>query len=342
MFTIKKILPIVLVIASSLKVFSQCCSPGNPAGGIGAQSVLEKNTAKISLIYKGGYSDTYFGAVHGSSKPISLNDGTGFFPSVKNANYNFAGISFRFGVTDIVTVESDLGYFINKTQNYAEGLIPTQQKGYGLTDFNLNFKVRVFKKNEFEITPTFGLKIPTSNKKQFGNNGIRIPLDLQSTNAAFALRLGLLLYKGFPEKHLRFFLEGKEELSKQTKVDQFNYNYGNIYFISWFTTWSFTTRWTAVVQFRNEFRNKDIQYENPPREIYSTGSNKLFLVPQLNYSFNNDWDISLFADVPLYQYYNGKQLATKFAAGLQVSIKLVFKSKEKKSTVPSLSKNNNQ
>ena len=144
LFLLKKIFPIILISTSSLKVFSQCCSPGNPAGGIGAQSILEKNTAKISLIYKGGYSDTYFGGVPGSYKPISLNDGTGFFPAVKNANYNFTGISFRFGVTDKVTMESDLGYFINKTQNYAEGLIPTRQIGFGLTDFNLNFRARVF------------------------------------------------------------------------------------------------------------------------------------------------------------------------------------------------------
>ena len=320
--------PFITLLFLSISVnnlFAQCCSPGNPAGGIGAQSVLEKNTAKLSLIYKGGYSDTYFGGVPGSSHPISLNDGTGFFPSVKNANYNFTGISFRFGVTDKVTLESDLGYFINKTQNYVEGLIPAQQKGFGVTDFNLNFKVRVFKKKEFEITPTFGLKIPVGPTKQLDNNGIRTPLDLQPTNGAFALRVALMLYKGFPDKHLRFFLEGKAEFPKQTNVDQFNYDYGNLYFLSWFTTWSFTTRWTAVVQFRNEFRIKDIQYENPPREIYSTGSNRLFLVPQLNYSFDKGWDISLFADVPVYQYYNGKQLATKFAAGLQVSKKINLK-----------------
>ncbi len=322
---LKKILPIVLISTSSLKVFSQCCSPGNPAGGIGGQTVLEKNMGWFNLTYKGGYSDTYFGGVPGGFRTISLDDGTGFIPATKNANYNFTGINFRLGVTDKITLESDLGYFINKTQNYVEGLIPTQQKGFGLTDFNLNFKARIFKKNAFEITPSFGLKTPTSNKKQFDNNGIRIPLDLQSTNGAYALRVALLLYKGFPEKHLHFFLEGRAEFPRLAKVDNFNYQYGRFYAIYWFSTWSFTTHWTAIVQFRNEFRTNDVQYANPPRQIYSTGSNKLFMVPQLNYSLNKGWDISLFADLPLYQYYNGKQIATKFAAGMQVAKTLNFK-----------------
>ncbi len=208
-----------------------------------------------------------------------------------------------------------------------------------MTDFNLNFKVRVFKKNEFEITPAFGLKIPASNKNQFYNNGIRIPLDLQPTNGAFALRFVLLLYKGFPEKHLRFFFEGKAEWPQLAKVDQFDYSYGNIYFLTGSTTWSFTPHWTAIMQLRNEYRTKDIQFENPPRKIYSTGSNKLFLTPQINYTFNKGWDISLFADVPLYQYYYGKQLSSKLGAGLQISKKIVFKSEEEKSAIPGNIKN---
>lgn len=322
---------LLFLMTQSRQIFSQCCSPGNPTGGIGVYSLLEKNIAKLSLIYKGGYSDTYYGGVKGGSKPISPNDGSGFIPSVKNANYNFTGLSFRFGLSDKVTLESDLGYFVNKTQNYVEGFIPARQNGFGLTDLNLSFKVGVLRKHEFEIIPAFGFKIPTSTKKQSNNNGIRIPLDLQPTNGAFAWRLGLLLYKGFPEKHLRFFLESKAEWPQLAKVDQYDYRYGNIYFLSVFTTWSFTTHWTAILQFRDEYRTKDIQYENPPREIYSTGSNKIFLAPQLNYAFDSGWDISLFTDIPVYQFYNGKQLSTKWGAGLQISKKLAFKSKEEKS-----------
>ena len=167
---------IILYSLSFLKVNAQCCSPGNPAGGIGALGTLEKNTARISLLYKGGFSDTYYGGNIGSTHPLQPDPN--FIPSIKNANYNYAGLNFRFGLTDKLTIDNELGYFINKTQNYIDGLIPAQLKGYGFTDFGVQFKYRLLKKREWEITPGIGIRFPVGQKEQKDNVGSTLPIDL--------------------------------------------------------------------------------------------------------------------------------------------------------------------
>ena len=320
-----KIAPCIFFILSTAKSIAQCCSPGNPAGGIGTQGVMEKNEGKISFFYKAGYSDTYFGGSIGGAKPVGYDPS--WIPAVKNANYNFAGINFRFGITNRLTVENDIGYFINKTQNYNSGIIPEQLKGYGLTDLALQMKFLIIKKREWEITPAAGIKIPVGPTEQKGKDGTIIPIDLQPTTGAFAYTVGLLIYKGFPHKHFRFFLEGKIESPQLTKVTSIDYRYGNSYFTSFIATYSFAAKWIAIVQVRNENRDRDIKYENPARVIYSTGSHKIFLVPQINYSLGNDWNILFLADIPVYQYYYGKQLGTKFAFGISVSKKISIKQK---------------
>lgn len=298
------------------KCYTQCCSPGNPAGGIGPQGVMEKKLARVALLYKGGYSNTYYGGNIGGSKPISADDPS-FIPAVKNANYNFVGLNFRFGITDKLTIENDFGYFINKTQNYISGILPQKLKGYGLTDLGTQLKLQVLKKSEWEIVPGIGIKVPVGPTEQLAEDGTIMPLELQPTTGAFYYTASLLLYKGFPEKHLRFFLDLKSELSTVTKVSQIDYKYGNAFFFSLYTSYSFP-KTTILIQIRSENRTQDIKYENPSRIIYSTGSSKVFFVPQINYKLNAKWDVMAFADFPVYQYYKGKQLASLFAAGISI------------------------
>lgn len=296
---------------------AQCCSPGNPAGGIGATSVMEKNNLRLFSLYKYGYSDTYYGGNIGGSKPVT-ND-PNWVSAVKNANYNFLGISFLYGISNKITLESDLGYFINKTQNYIDGILPSQHKGYGLTDLRIATKLLLFKRNNWEIIPSAGLRIPLGPTDQKGKDGTVIPTDLQPTTGTTAYLVNFLLYKGFLSKHLRFFLEGKAEFNQLVKVSNVNYKYGNTLFVSFIGTYSFAEKWIFIAQFRNENRAKDVKYDVQTKEIFSTGSKKLFFVPQINYSPNKKNNILLFVDIPVYQYYNGKQLASKYAVGITYS-----------------------
>jgi hypothetical protein len=67
--------------------------------------------------------------------------------------------------------------------------------------------------------------------------------------------------------------------------------------------------WTTILQLRNEFRGKDNIND---RIVESTGGYSLLLMPQINYTIKEKWNISLIGNIPFYQYFNGIQLATKF------------------------------
>jgi hypothetical protein len=60
--------------------------------------------------------------------------------------------------------------------------------------------------------------------------------------------------------------------------------------------------WTTILQLRNEFRGKDNIND---RIVESTGGYSLHLMPQINYTIKEKWNISLIGNIPLYQYFNG-------------------------------------
>ena len=305
-----------LLILSGLPtdLTAQCCSPGTPIGGTSALGVLDKQSTKIFLYYKYGYSGRYFEG----SKPAESQ-------SIKNGNYNYTGISLAFGIAEKITTEIETGYFINKTQNYVENIIPNQQIGKGLTDVTLGFKVNFYRnlEKQLEITSGVGIKFAIGSYTQ-SNNGAILPRDLQPTTGSTDFIHILFLYKGYVEKHLRFFINNRIEFKRQNPE---TYKYGNLYATSFFTSYSLSPGWNIITAIRSEIRERDtrsstgfgIQIDNEREKVIQSGSQKVFIVPQLSYSFGKDWILSVLVDIPVYQYYNDKQLASSYAVSLSIS-----------------------
>ncbi|MCH8317572.1 MAG: transporter [Bacteroidetes bacterium] len=287
---------------------AQCCSPGNPIGGTGALGVLDKQSTKIFLYYKYGYSGRYFEG----SKPAESQ-------SIKNGNYNYTGISLAFGIAEKITTEIETGYFINKTQNYAENIFPNQQIGKGLTDITLGFKVNFYRnlEKQLEITSGVGIKFPIGSNKQTYQKAV-LPQDLQPTTGSTDFIHTLFLYKGYVEKHLHFFINNRIEFKRQNPEA---YKYGNLYATSFFTSYSLSPGWNIITAIRSEIRAMDTSptKDNGREKVLPSGSQKIFIVPQLSYSFGKDWILSVLVDIPVYQYYNDKQLASTVAVSLSIS-----------------------
>jgi hypothetical protein len=297
---------------------AQCCSPGNPLGGYGNNGTLNEKTFKLYTQYKHGYSGTYKNGDH-----LYAGDTKDFQRAVKEAEYNFIGAGIAWGITRKLTVEAEAGYFINKTQTHTANIIPAKQKGYGLTDLAFLIKPSLYKNQakEIEFTPSFGLKIPLGNFKQQYQGSV-LPPDLQPTTGAINLVAGFFLYKGFLAQHLRFFMIGRYEFPRANPLEV---KYGNSYITSFYTSYSLSAKFTLIAQFRYEQKERDRITYQPGNGYYSSGSKKLFIVPQLTYSPDLNWDISLFSDIPLYQYYNGYQLGNTWSAAIMVSKKIIPK-----------------
>jgi hypothetical protein len=315
----KRLLQIALLLLQSIfftlhsPLSAQCCSPGNPIGGITSPGVNDAGTWKVFANYRYGYAGQYFEGRQPSTTQF-----------IQDGNFNHLGLVASLGLTDQLTVEAETGYFFNKTQRYVEGIIPSQQTGQGITDLNLSVRYSFLRDltNDWEITSGLGVKVPVGNH-QFADQGTIIPRDLQPTTGAFELVHSLFVYKGFLPQKFRTFLLTRLELKGQS-LDQ--YQYGNFFAASLFGSYSLGTNWVFIGQFRGELRGRDsrlsigngIPLANGREQVIPTGSRKVFFVPQVSYVFNPELQLSALVELPVYQFYHDKQLANTVAVMLSL------------------------
>ena len=87
-------------------IFAQCfTSPGNPIGGVANTGTIRKHGFRVITFYRFSKSDQYR---EGSEKVDMV--------KVDKAVYNYLGMILGYGITKNLTVETEIGYFINKTQ----------------------------------------------------------------------------------------------------------------------------------------------------------------------------------------------------------------------------------
>jgi len=297
------LLCLFLIYADELS--AQCCSPGNPIGGTSALGVNDENSWKLFLNYRYGYAGRYFEGSEPSKTQF-----------IRDGEYNHTGIVVAYGLSHKLTLEGEFGYFINKTQRYVEGIIPQSQQGKGLTDLNISLKLKLWRNTleEWEVSTGLGAKIPVGNNDK-KDLGILLPRDLQPTTGAFDLVHSLFLYKGFLPQKLRTFLLTRTEI-KGKSLDQ--YQYGNFFTLALFSSYSPDENWVLLTQIRGELRGRDsrplggggIPTKNDREKVIPTGSKKLFVIPQLSYMISPQLQLSALAELPLYQYYNDKQLSS--------------------------------
>lgn len=297
-----------------LLVRGQCCSPGTPIGGGAALGVNAAGEWRWLLNTRAGYAGEYF---EGSepSEAVFIQDG----------RYAWLGSILSYGLNKRLTLEAETGYFLLKTQTYIPGIIPNRLTGRGLTDLNLQLRVNLWRdiQREIEISVGTGIKAPLgSYQSQF--QGATLPRDLQPTTGAFEWTQSLFLYKGWLARHIRLFGTLRGEWKGQSPDA---YRFGHFLTSSLFVSWSPLARWSFILQGRGEWRGRDtrplsgngIDLGNDREQVLPTGSRKYFLIPQISYQFSPDWQLSLLVDMPLYQWYHDRQLATTTAVTLSLS-----------------------
>lgn len=273
-------------------------------GGSNNLLVLEKQSLRVITFYRYNYGNRYFeGDKHSD------------FNLIKSANYNYAGSIIGYGLANKITIETELGYFFNKTQNY--NLNPAYTlRGSGFSNAIISVKYSLFKNNSkrFFISSSLGAKIPFSIHPIY-REGVELPVEVQPTVGAFGTVVQLFLVKEKPLNGIRYFVTGRMELNSKNNQD---YKLGTSIFTSFFFSkhlmfsW-LKGDWTTILQIRNELRSRD-KTINGWKE--SSGSTIFYVSPQINYFIKEKWNVSLMLDLPVYQYFNGTQLATKYGMSL--------------------------
>jgi len=299
---------------------AQCfTSPGNPIGGVANTGTIRKNGFRLITFYRYSKSDKY---MEGNENVDLI--------KVDKAVYNYMGMILGYGITKNLTVETEIGYFINKKQWFNESLNLSEpvKEGYGFSNAVVSAKFNIYKNDDkrFGIAASVGGKFPLRQEAQVVNN-TELSTDLQPSTGSYGMVFQAFILKEKPFQAIRFFLLHRSEINFPTSPDFFlngvEQQFGNLYYTSFIFSkhlhfrydW-LTENWTAIVGIRNEVRSMDKQAGEVMEE---SGGYSFFLTPQLNYTIAERWNISALFDIPLYQYFNGVQLATKFAFSINIT-----------------------
>jgi len=297
----------VIQIGCQCKLPAQCLSSVSPVGGTSNLMVQEKNTLHVISFYKFNYGNQYFEKDHHAD-----------FDLIKAANYNYVGSILGYGITEKVTLESEFGYFINKTQIY--DIEPSYTlRGYGFSNAIVSLKSGLYSNHVRRVyfSASLGAKIPFSTRPKV-IDGVELPIELQPTIGAYGMVIQSFFIKENSGKGLRYFITNRVEVNFPNKQD---YHQGTAVFTSFFISKHIMSPkikgdWTLILQVRNEFRARD-KRECCFRE--STGGTLFYISPQINYSIKELWNISTLFEIPCYQYFNGTQLGTCFGITCSVS-----------------------
>lgn len=303
----------VIFLYLSFSLHAQCCSHGTPAGSDRNLGTLEKYELRTTLMYRHNHADKYF-----------FGDAASSFQYVSLAAYDFTGINISYGILNRLTADVETGYYLNKIQRYVNPALP-ELKGKGITDMTALAKYGVYKNptREIETTVSAGVKFPTGQYYQWVNN-VKLPRELQSGTGAYSFVSTVFFYKGFTEKKLRFFLTGRIQINGTNKekgaggIVIAQYRYGNEYSSSLYCFYTVSHRFSVLMQTRGEWREKDM--DKKINWVFpNSGSRKVFIIPQINYNIAQKWSIGVLGEVPVYQYVNGTQLGSRFAAAFLIT-----------------------
>ncbi|MEO5905157.1 MAG: hypothetical protein ABIQ11_00410, partial [Saprospiraceae bacterium] len=227
------------------------------------------------------------------------------------ASFNYLGQTLGYGLTDRLTIEAELGLFINKTRRSE---LAGEEIGRGWSNALASIKYSLWKDKlrDWELTTGVGVRFPFSSNLKEDSDGYPLSMDVQPSTGTTGFVGQFFLYKGFIPQGWRFFLLNRIELYG---INDIGYQYGKANYTSFFVSRRLNLHWTAILQVRNEWRDYDYWEDIL---LANTGSNVVFLAPQINLNLAQKWNISLLAELPVLRSYHHSQLGAKYAFALNI------------------------
>jgi hypothetical protein len=330
------IIAIVLICISGNLQSQGCCSggSGSPIAGGASQGVLQDRQVEIAGNYQNVQTNRFF---------VKDRDTASLFDKF-NSNYLYLRLAY--GITKDFTMSVESGYFINKTQVGKDRSDTITSSGIG--DLILFPRYDIYNHTEdrtrTEITLGLGYKIPLgkyddstvvytdprTGRKYYTTS----PPTVQSTNGSNDLIFYGLLYRGYPHKNFRVF---SNIMYLRKGWNPLGQKFGDYASVGLFAGKTFFRKLGVTLQLKGEWVGK-MQYDKNVDmlalyniDVKSTGSRKVFFVPQLSYTYKNLIVYAL-SEFPLYQYVNGTQVGSQFQGTVGVSYRF-YTAKSKIKTI---------
>ena len=293
----------IIALSFNLQSRAQCCSAGNPSSG-GGTSGMSKNSFSVSSTFIHSYSDTYFeGSSH--SDYVYLN----------NTNFDFGLVAFNYGLTDKISLSTELGYFIDKSMEFS--FIDAKRKAGGLGDAAIGFQYHLdsYKEKLINISSSLKVSIPIGQFDQMDGN-IILPIDIQPSSGSYKVKSSFMIHKGFFGSKFSISTLWSSEFSQRINTERTDYKYGNLYNaifkVSHRTSKKINTGISLQLVHREKAGNNGVV-------MHSTGGSFVNLLPTASFQLKNNYNINSSIVLPIYRNINGIQLVNKYVFAVGVS-----------------------
>lgn len=299
---------------------AQCCGAGNPISMSGTDNNLKRNHMQISLDYRHSYSDTYYEG----GRPFKED----FYGRLSDASYDFLNIGIGYGITKRWTVQMQLGYYIDKQENFENPLLQ-DAKVHGIGDLSLSTSYVAYShtRKGIELAPFVTVKFPVG-KFDCENDGIKLPISMQPSSGSYKYSLGVYFYANLSK---RWYLTSYDlfEYAQRIVSKNFNYKYGNLTYVNaavYYKAWDFLSV-GANLSYEYMSRSKD-EYGF----LDGTSYHLMKIAPQILARPVKQLNLVVSAELPLWRDVSGIQMSNKWA----MQIKLVYDFNFNKITVKRL------
>ena len=330
----KLYLTTILVIVLSVKIYSQgCCSggSGSPIAGGASQGVLQDKQMEISANYQYLESNRFL---------VGDRDTAHLF---KDLYSDYLYTRLAYGVTKNLTISVESGYFLNKTQIGLSKSEVITSSGFGDLIIFPRYDIlnKTTESKRTEITLGMGYKIPigkyndstvvytnpASGQKYYTTSP---PTIQPTTGSQDFIFYGFALRENCTKKFKLF----ANALYIKKGWNPLGQKFGDYSSIGLFVSKTFFEKLGVTLQLKGEHISKMKYDKNVDMlalyniDVKSTGSRKLFFVPQLSFS-HKEFTVYALSEIPLYQFVNGTQVASQNQATVGVSYRfLTVKPKE--------------
>lgn len=303
----------LLFILLSLTLFwekapAQCCGAGSPVAVSAADKKIRKNHLMLALDYRHSASKDYFQ----ESKRFEGE----FWGMLSDASYDFVSLSVGYGITNWLTVQTQLGYYINKSENFKNPQLPDASV-YGLSDWAVSANFLAYENQQIglQLVPFLSVKFPVG-KFDCEQNGVKLPISMQPSSGSYKYTVGTFFYSNLSPK---YYLTANlfYEYAQRIVSKNFNYKYGNLIFANVSTHYRIMPFFTLGVTVSYE-------YMGNARDGYGvlsqTDYHLLKAAPLLIFRPLKDFHILCSAELPLWRHVGGLQMSNQWA----MQVKLVY------------------
>lgn len=327
----KKIFTFIITAVWSYNIYAQCCGggSGSPIGGGASQGVLQDYQVEINNSLQYINTNKF---LTGSTPDTSFLD---------NFNSKYLYTRLAYGVSKNFTMSIESGYFIKKTQVGLNKSDTITSSGIGDLILFPRYDIINHTKNgkQTEFTVGLGIKIPLGKYNDslgmiepFSGETFYVPkpMVVQPSSGAHDIIFYTFLFRSYPVRSFRIFANALyikkgwnpvgEKIGDYATVGIFA---GKTFFQKLGVTLQIKGEWVDKMKLNNDI----LLYAYPSYDPEATGSRKIFVVPQLSYSFKEKITFYALSEFPVYQNVIKTQIASQYQATLGISYRFFAKQK---------------